>query len=133
MVDLQQDDNTSRLYRLFSMVPVGPVALKKALKESIAERGRRVNEADIIEGDVEEVDGDAGDDDPASKGKGKQRARLGNVVSVGKKRLDSALKWVSDALELKDVFDRLLRVSFADDRSIQAAINEVGPLVAFPR
>src|SRR5258705_6628683 len=78
MIDLQQDNNTSRLYRLVNMVPTGPLALKRALKESIAERGRRVNEAEILEGDVEEADGDAGDDEPASKGKGKQKARLGN-------------------------------------------------------
>ncbi|KAF8340363.1 Cullin-domain-containing protein [Cantharellus anzutake] len=98
MINLHQDDNIARLFRLFVMVPAGPPALKKSLKDSIAERGRHLNEAEMLEGDMEEGDGDAGEDEPASRGKGR-KPRPGNAPLAGKKRLDAALKWVSDVLE----------------------------------
>lgn len=157
MIDLQQHGDLARMYTLFNLVPSGMAVLRKALKESIAERGRLVNEA---EGGVTGAAGDETEAGPSalgssrapadtdmgspdapiptpsskpSKGKGKERANgtaSGAAASAapppqGKKTLDAALKWVQDVLDLKDLFDRLLKVCFADDRIIQAAMNEV--------
>lgn len=150
MIDLGQNGDLARLYSLFNLVPTGMGVLRKALKDSIAERGRLVNEAEGGGGDEAEGndagasteapkprlprDADMADDalppPKSAKAKGKERANgaaTGPAAPVpqGKKTLDVALKWVQDVLDLKDLFDRLLKVCFADDRHIQAAMNEV--------
>lgn len=123
MVDLQQEDALVRMYRLFAMVPAGLGILKKALKDSIASRGKQVNEAGGSDADME-VDAPP-EEEPSSKGKGKEKARPRQAGPPGRKTLDVALKWVQDVLDLKDLFDRVLKTSFMDDKGIQAALNEV--------
>jgi cullin 3 len=135
MIDLQQYDDLARLYTLFQLVPTGVPTLKKALKDSIAERGRLVNEVETSGGDSErpptlvnhEGDGeglgvDASPLSKSVKGKGKERAA---PVPQTKRMLDAALKWVQDVLDLKDIFDRLLKGCFRDDKNVQIAMNEV--------
>lgn len=134
MIDLQQHDDLARLYTLFQLVPDGVPTIKKALKDSIGERGRLVNEAGLSSGDGERSsalvnhEGDTeglGDGLTLSKsvkGKGKERAAS---VPQTKKMLDAALKWVQDVLDLKDIFDRLLKSCLRDDKSVQTAMNEV--------
>lgn len=152
-------EDLSRLYALFTLVPEGLPVLKKALKESIAERGRAVNEAEGSSGDVDvNVDEDAPNpllaETKSAKGKGKERASDSNplasalpstpaegakekasvvpgAAAPGKKTLDAALKWVQDVLDLKDVFDRLLKGCFRDDKGVQTAMNEVRFLFSF--
>ena len=53
MVDRKQYEDLARLYTLFQLVPTGISTLKKALKDSIAERGKLVNEAEGPSGDVD--------------------------------------------------------------------------------
>lgn len=118
MIDASRETDLERLYRLYTMVPTGLAVLRKALKESIAQRGKRVNEADGGDGDME-IEED--EDIPVSKGKGKEKAKPRAAQST----LTLALKWVQDVLDLKDVFDRILKVSFHDDKAIQVSFNEV--------
>ena len=135
MVDLKQYDDLARLYTLFQLVPTGIPTLKKALKDSIAERGKLVNEAEGSSNDVDgslvpvkqevDVEGVGEDGPPPSniaKGKGNDRAGL---VPQAKRMLDAALRWVQDVLDLKDVFDRLLDGCFKGDKGVQTAMNEV--------
>jgi cullin 3 len=157
MIDLQQHDDLARLYTLFNLVPSGPGALKNALKASIAERGKLVNEAEGVSDDVNEMEAgpsgagyiisrsrlpsttheDTNNFKPklsSAKGKGKEKptsnepsaavSSSAGAQTQGKKTLDAALKWVQDVLDLKDLFDRILKICFADDRVIQAALNE---------
>ncbi|KAF9519697.1 hypothetical protein BS47DRAFT_1370678 [Hydnum rufescens UP504] len=114
----------ARLYKLFVMVPAGLSTLKKALKDSIAARGKHVNDAggndadpdvDVVQVEEELYQG---------KGKGKGKAIPPQAVPPGRKTLDIALKWVQDVLDLKDLFDRILKTSFLDDKGIQASLNE---------
>lgn len=115
MLDLDQADNLSRLYRLFSKVPAGVSTLKKAVKESILRRGLSLSQPT-------DMDGDGNDEEPADaapvlKGKGKARASP-NGPSV-------ASKWVEGVLSLKDKFDDVWKNSYAFDREIETACNEV--------
>lgn len=123
MIDSRQEGAIARLYRLFILVPDGPGILKKALKESIAMRGKQVNDADGNDGDpdvdVVQVE------EESYQGKGKEKAKARQAAPPGRKTLDVALKWVQDVLDLKDMFDRLLKTSFGDDNGIQASLNEV--------
>lgn len=161
MIDQTQHDDLARLYNLFVLVPEGIPSLKRSLKDSIAERGRIVNETEGSGADVDadmsgppsasaikskrtDPDGDVdidglGDDSAAQSksvaSKGKAKERSGPNAKAGasrappppatKKTLDAALKWVQDVLDLKDVFDKMLKLCFKDDKGIQTAMNEV--------
>jgi cullin 3 len=124
MIDSRQDNAVTRLYRLFIMVPEGLGILKRALKDSIAMRGKQVNDADGNDADPD-VDVVQVEDEPY-QGKGKEKAKARPAAPPGRKTLDIALKWVQGVLDLKDMFDRLLKTSFCDDNGIQASLNEVG-------
>lgn len=155
MIDLKQQDDLARLYTLFMLVPEGLPVLKRALKDSIAERGKLVNEAEgsVAAGDLggsgsvvapapgrerqkpgdqdADVDIEGPGDDSSAQQRVKRTAANGKAFGshaaspTGKKTLDAALKWVQDVLDLKDVFDRLLKFCFKDDKGIQTAMNEV--------
>ncbi|KAF8309915.1 Cullin-domain-containing protein [Clavulina sp. PMI_390] len=122
MIDANQLDDLGRLYELFALVEEGMPSLKRKLRESIGERGKQVNQA---EGSLVGVDGNAnaagdGDADGAAAAAGPTNAGAPNA----KKTLDAALKWVQDVLDLKDIFDKVLRICFKDDKGIQIAMNE---------
>jgi cullin 3 len=127
MIDHLNFPSLSRLHTLFTMVPEGLQVLKKALKESIAVRGKEVNEMEGGDGDGgdAEEEGEGEDHGGGGKGKGKERA----PPISGKQSSAAALKWVADVLELKDKFDRILKTCFKNDIVIQSAINEVWFLV----
>jgi cullin 3 len=118
MIDADRIDDLRRLYRLFvhvSSASDGPQTLKKALRESIINRGRLIN--------------DSGSSAPASsdeKGKGKPR------VGAQAQTLEDALKWVQDSLDLKVKFDRVLKHAFDSNKVLETAIIEVSSLLASP-
>jgi cullin 3 len=124
MIDSRQEGALARLYKLFVMVPAGLGTLKKALRDSIAARGKHVNDAggNDADPDVDVVQVE----EELYQGKGKGKAKPPQAVPPGRKTLDIALKWVQDVLDLKDLFDRILKTSFLDDKGIQASLNEVG-------
>jgi cullin 3 len=107
MIDADRIDDLQRLYRLFvhaSNASDGPQILKKALRESIVNRGRFIN--------------DSGSGIPASSDeKGKGKARVG--------ALEDALVWVQDSLNLKAKFDRVLKHAFDSDKGLETTIIEV--------
>jgi cullin 3 len=115
MIDTDRIDDLRRLYRLFvhvSSASNGPQVLKKALMESIINRGRLINDS--------ESSAPAGSDE---KGKGK--------VRVGAQTLEDAIKWVQDSLDLKAKFDRVLKHAFDSDKGLETSIIEVSsPLVS---
>lgn len=131
MVDTDKIDDLGRLYRLCIMVPTGLPCLRRALKDSIARRGKDINRAsagtEVGEGDI-----DVGNDDGAAdkaKGKGKGKVR----VVAGAQTMSLALKWVQDVLDLKDTFDRVWRMALQSDRDLESALNEVCPADWFIR
>lgn len=111
MIDADLIDDLQRLYRLFvyvSSASNGPQVLKKALKESIVNRGRLINDSDPGA--------------PASSDeKGKGKARVGAQAQT----LGDALKWVQDSLDLKAKFDRVLKHAFDSDKGLETTIIEV--------
>lgn len=111
MIDADRIDDLRRLYRLLvyvSSASDGPQVLKKALKESIVNRGRLINDSEP---------GAPASSDEKAKGK----ARAGAQAQT----LDDALKWVQDSLDLKAKFDRVLKHAFDSDKALETAIIEV--------
>jgi len=153
MLDWDRMDDLARLYRVFGKVPLGMKELKKAMKESVKERGEKINEGfqdgpsggggggpppppgpssggagagagSSMGGAGEE--GGGGEKDPKGKGKGKEGSTAGGgggASAAG--ALQSALRWVQEVLDLKDKFDKILREAFSGDKTVQTAINEV--------
>ncbi|EJD48922.1 Cullin-domain-containing protein [Auricularia subglabra TFB-10046 SS5] len=117
LLDTDNTNDLSRMYRILAMVPTGVSSLRRAVKESILRRGREVNDASLrigaaVEGDDEAVD------DPKGKGKAKEKAPgPGYALTV-------AHKWVEDVLAIKDKFDRILKTAFNNDLNIQTSITE---------
>ena len=120
MIDTDKMDNLARLYRLFGMVPAGPLCLRKALKASISRRGHDINRSSSGGDGAEEID-IVGNENEGDKVKGKVRAG-------GVQTLALALKWVEDVLDLKDKFDRVWREAFGSDRDLESALDEVSDL-----
>lgn len=120
MVDADKMDDLARLYRLFAVVSTGLPCLRKALKDSIARRGKDINRASAgIETDDEDIDVVGNNEDNKGKGRGKVRA------GAGAQTMSLALKWVQDVLNLKDKFDQVWGRAFQRDRDLESAINEV--------
>jgi len=116
MIDADRIDDLRRLYRLFvhvSSASDGPQTLKKALRESIINRGRLIN------------DSESGAS-VSSDEKGKGKARVGAQAQT----LEDALRWVEDSLDLKVKFDRVLKHAFDSDKVLETAIIEVSGLPA---
>jgi cullin 3 len=109
-------DDLSRLYRLFIMVPIGLPYLRKALKESIMQRGKEINRASA---GAEDGDGDIDTVGNEEDKKGKARTAEGAQMS------SLPLKWVRDVLDLKDKFDYVWREAFRCDRDLKSALNKV--------
>jgi cullin 3 len=126
MIDHDRTEDLSRLYRLFSLVPEGLATLRRALRYTVTERGKRINEGDLGAGisdaavKEEEVEATS----PVATGKGKGKAKP-VTQGAGAQTLKLALKWVEEVLILKDKFDRVLRGAFGSDRELESGINEV--------
>jgi len=119
MINLDKLDDLARMYRLFAMIPTGVPTLKKALRETILQRGKEINSASLSP-----ATDDAGIEEDAEKStkvKGKGKARPPNA---GSQTLSLALKWVQDVLDMKDKFDTIWVSAFQSDREIETGINE---------
>jgi cullin 3 len=114
MIDNEKIEDLARLYKLYMLVPQGLTCLKKALRKSVAWRGKEINQASLGE-----VAQEPPEEDSKVKDKGKAKS------SSGTQTLSLALKWVQDVLDLKDKIDRVWKESFESDREIEGALNEV--------
>lgn len=119
MIDTDKKTDLARLYKLFIKVPAGLPCLRRAIKDTIATRGKEINSLGAVSGPGG-ADGGEGEDAPEPSGKGK-----GKAVPPGSQLLQVALKWVEDVLALKDKFDTIWSDSFASDRDLESGINEV--------
>ena len=130
MIDQRRAVDLSRMYTLFLKVPqdAGKDALRFALRADIEDRGKAINDAanepelgPSTNGGGEQagMELDGGD----VKGKGKAKP-----ASSASAALTSALRWVQEVLDLKDVFDRILEESFVGDKAVQSSINHVCPI-----
>lgn len=119
MIDQDKLEDLSRLYRLFRMVDKGLTTLKRALRDSVARRGREVN--DLAGADVEDPGGQGDEVEADVKGKGKAKAK---GPGPGGGPVAMALKWVEDVLALKDKFDRVLKHALSGDTGVQTTLNE---------
>jgi cullin 3 len=114
MIDTDKIEDLERLYRLYTSVPAGLAVLKRALKDTIAKRGKSINDytLGIDAGEqAEQAELDL-------KGKGKAKAPVNSVTP--------ATEWVKRVLEMKDQFDKIWRNAFKNDHDVEVAINEVG-------
>ncbi|KAF9003928.1 Cullin [Cyathus striatus] len=117
MLDTDKTQDLGTLYRLSIMVPTGLSTLKRALKDSIARRGKEINDVSLGAGTADaEVDGEAAEGDPRKKGKLKAR-----TPNIG---IQPAINWVQDVLYLKDKFDSVWKSAFQKDRDLESALNE---------
>lgn len=119
MIDTGKIDDLARMYKLFSMVDIGLPTLRRALKDSIVQRGKEINDLTRGTDGEDELGGDDIDLVDA-KGKGKTGNR-----SLGYSAVALALKWVEDVLALKDKFDHVLKLSFNEDMTIHVSMVEV--------
>ncbi|KAG6842292.1 hypothetical protein C0991_010580 [Blastosporella zonata] len=112
MIDTDKIEDLSRLYRLFILVPTGLWTLKRTIKDSVARRGIHINRTSLGENGgadfVVEED---------TKGKGKARPAVAQ-------KLELALKWVQDVLDLRDRFVYIWEHAFHKDREVESALNE---------
>ena len=124
LIDNNQFDDLSRLFRLCQMVPSGLPTLKTSLKNSIVDRGKEINHRSL--GD-EFLDADGGDKEveASSKkdnGKGKARSPAAGI--------QPAINWVQDILNLKDKLDVLWKSCFQQSRDVEITLNEVHLIVS---
>jgi cullin 3 len=114
MIDTDKIRELKRLYRLYTSVPTGLTVLKRVLKDSIARRGKAINDYTL---GLDAGDG-AEQAEPDPKGKSKAKALVNSLTP--------ATEWVQRVLELKDRFDHVWREAFEADHDVEVAINEVG-------
>ncbi|KAG8716376.1 Cullin-3 [Ceratobasidium sp. 395] len=112
LIDAERTDDLARILRMFLLPPeeAGIRVLRRHLKDSIISRGKTINE-ESDEGTVVSAPGS----------EGKKLAEAGNVKSTA---VQIAIKWMTDVLALKDLYDRLLRNAWGGEVSLQTAINE---------
>ncbi|KAG6879880.1 pre-tRNA nuclear export protein [Termitomyces sp. T32_za158] len=115
MVDTDKLDDLARLYRLFTEVPTGLLTLKRAIKGSIAHRGFEINRTSL--------GAEGGDADSVSEELGK-KTNPRSTVNTAVQKLELALKWVQDVLDLRDKFVVVWERAFNKDREVDGALNE---------
>ena len=131
MIDGDKLDDLARLYRLGAIIPTGLMIVKKALKESILKRGKEIN-AIGTEGTAEgDADGDEEPLEEADEPKNKGKKKGGPTRGPAARAVETALQWVQSVLDLKDRYEKLLRVCFAGDLSVQTSIGDVSGITAF--
>lgn len=124
MIDQDRSVDLGRLYTLFLKVPkdAGKDALRFALRADIEDRGKAINDAanEPEPGPSTSADQPGMDLDGDVKGKGKAKP-----ASTASAALSSALRWVQEVLDLKDLFDIILDEAFVSDKTVQSSINHV--------
>lgn len=112
LIDAERTDDLARVLRMFLLPPEesGMKILRKHLKDSIITRGRVIND-----------ESDEGVTAPAQQVDSKKPAEAASTKSTV---VQTAIKWMTDVLNLKDLCDRLLRNAWGGEVSLQVAINE---------
>ncbi|CAE6510094.1 unnamed protein product [Rhizoctonia solani] len=112
LIDTERTDDLARLLRMFQLPPEesGMRLLRQRLKESIIGRGRAINE-------------ECDEDTPISTKQSTDGKKAGET-STKSLAVQTAVKWMTDVLNLKDHFDRLLANSWSGEVTMQTAINE---------
>ncbi|KAG8678291.1 Cullin-3, partial [Ceratobasidium sp. 394] len=112
LIDAERTDDLARILRMFLLPPeeAGIKVLRRHLKDGIISRGKTINE-ECDEGAVA----------PAPDNEGKKPAEAANAKSTV---VQVAIKWMTDVLALKDLYDRLLKNAWGGEVSLQTAINE---------
>jgi cullin 3 len=122
MIDLNQLDDLTRLFRIAVMVPTGLPCLKAALKASIGRRGGEINRASLGTENEEAEEGVVDVGGSASNPR-KAKAQQNSSVQI----LALALQWVQEVVDLKDRFDRILVEAFSRNRELVSAVDNVRP------
>jgi cullin 3 len=122
MIDTDNFDDLGRLYSLFTTVEEGSQCLRRALKQSISQRGGEINRAslELEPGETINIVDEPGVQTEKEKGKAKSRPPNGAAQT-----LSLAVKWVQDVLDLKDKLDQIWKRSFQSCRDLESGINEV--------
>ncbi|CAE6537438.1 unnamed protein product [Rhizoctonia solani] len=112
LIDTERTKDLARLLRMFQLPPeeFGMKLLRQRLKESIIGRGKAIN--------------DECDEDAVISTKQSTEGKKAGEASTKSLAVQMALKWMTDVLNLKDHFDRLLTNSWGGEVSMQTAINE---------
>lgn len=131
LIDADKIPDLSRMYRLFVMVDRGLPVLHKGLRDSILRRGKEINAAEVTGEGEGDNDGEAEEPAEDVKGKGKKKAAPPAKGTATSRAVDVALLWVQNVLDLKDRFERLLKICYNEDVSVEKTINEVSPVSAF--
>ncbi|KIL67568.1 hypothetical protein M378DRAFT_22743 [Amanita muscaria Koide BX008] len=116
MIDSQKMEDLSRLYHLYSGVPTGLPCLKRALRESILQRGREINRLSVV---VDEVDEDRGGGEN-EEGNSKRKGKIAKIKSAN----TGASQWVQNVLDLKDKFDTIWKHCWQSDRELESTLDE---------
>ncbi|QRV89833.1 cullin family [Ceratobasidium sp. AG-Ba] len=112
LIDAERTDDLARILRIF-LLPAeeeGIKVLRRQLKDGIINRGKAINE-----------ECDEGGAAPAPNTEGKKAAEPAGGKSTA---VQIAVKWMTDVLALKDLYDRLLKHAWGGEVSLQTAINE---------
>ncbi|ELU40761.1 ubiquitin ligase SCF complex subunit Cullin [Rhizoctonia solani AG-1 IA] len=112
LIDTERTEDLARLLRMFQLPPEesGIKLLRLRLKESIIGRGKTINEEC--------------DEDAVATTKQSTDGKKAGEASAKSMAVQTAIKWMTDVLALKDHFDRLLANSWGGEVSMQTAINE---------
>lgn len=116
MMDTDKLDDLARLYRLFTEVPTGLSTLKRAIKGSVAHRGIEINRTSL--------GAEGGDADPVAE-EIEKKIRPRSTINTANQKLELALKWVQDVLDLRDKFVVVWERAFNKNREVDGTLNEV--------
>lgn len=100
LLETDRREDLHRMYRVFRMVPMGLVAMNKAIREYATSRGRTINDS------------------------ARAAAQPSEAATAAVPTAELAIAWVNEVLEFKMRFDTVLYTSFQGDKSCEAAINE---------
>ncbi|QRV75134.1 cullin family [Ceratobasidium sp. AG-Ba] len=112
LIDAERTDDLARILRIF-LLPAeeeGIKVLRRQMKDGIINRGKAINE-----------ECDEGGAAPAPNTEGKKAAEPAGGKSTA---VQIAVKWMTNVLALKDLYDRLLKHAWGGEVSLQTAINE---------
>ena len=117
MIDSHKTEDLARLHQLCSGTPTGLPCLKRALRDSVTQRGKEINRLSVVIDEAEEDQAGGGD----GEGDAKRKGRLAKIKSAN----TGASRWVQDVLDLKDKFDAIWTHCWQCDRELESTLNEV--------
>lgn len=112
LIDAERMDDLSRILRMFFLPPEesGIKILRRHVKDGVINRGKAINE-----------ECDEGNAAPTTNVDGKKAPEAASTKSTA---VQIAIKWMTDVLSLKDLYDRILKHAWGGEVSLQMAINE---------